>query len=283
MEFSLFLVLLALSGSVLVLMMNGILEAAEKWKVVRYGSLILPAAVFFFSQSTAVLLLIVLLMFLAGKDTKLLNDKRTMVLTLFFLALLAGLSLIYYRQIVQIWIAINDLIIKALVPVPLLRNSRLVDVFFVAQYFRFLYPVLFCVMLFFLFDRILSGNPRSYWHRFFRKFDHRIAYPMTFFWALYFVLDWAKPMWPTPGVWLNLALEAAVYFSMLYAVYGTLTVMIALRKIRVPLFWSMTVLLLIVVVSGPVFLFTLTFLMGIGVSDIWMHYNKKRLKKIFSK
>lgn len=288
MEFSLFLIVLAIVVSLLVLALNALLEAAGKRKTVRFGLLVLPVAIFFWNPVAAALTAAVLVLFLAGKDTALFRKHRTAVLTVFFLLFLAGMSLAYFKSIVQVWIDIDNLVINYVTPVSLLKNSRFAEVFFVAQYFRFLYPVLLSVVLFFLFDRSLSGHGESYWHRFFRKFDHRAVYPMMVLWTVYFVLDRLKSAGPLArlkdqGLWLNLALETAVYFAMLYAVYGALTVMTAFRRWKVRPAWSLGALFVIVVISGPVFLFTLTFLMGIGVSDIWMHYNKKKFKKAFSK
>ncbi|OHD54480.1 MAG: hypothetical protein A2Y33_04755 [Spirochaetes bacterium GWF1_51_8] len=202
-----------------------------------------------------------------------------------FLAALMIFALYYIPYTGAIWYEAEQWVTVVLDGAGLLEGYAFIDVYGVLRFFRSVYPALLVFLLFLAYYSGIEGGKykNSLWYRYFRNFDHLQIFPMMAVFVLlgagYALTFWTgeiTPLMSDIGFWM---LNAALFFAMPYVMYGILIILFGLRKKGLSLMFGMIGLFFLFLISGPVFVFTLIFLMGIGISDIWMGYNTRHSVK----
>jgi hypothetical protein len=206
------------------------------------------------------------------------DNNKLLVFQAVFSCVIILISLYYLTRLDLIWGNISELVFSVYNSSEIFRNSRALEVYTAVKVFNSVYPsiLLFIVAVWLLYW--MDRNRRSFWYRFLHQFDHRQVIPATLLWTLTGIINqfhWKPGNWNIEGYLLNLS----IFFSAFYVLFGFLTLVYGLKKSG----WNDTVAIvliyLIIVVSGEYFPFTLTLILGIGVSDIWMNYRKRKFKK----
>jgi hypothetical protein len=206
------------------------------------------------------------------------TDSRLLVLQAVFSCVIILVSIYYLGRLDLIWGSISDKVFSVYNSSEVFRNSRGLEVYTAVKVFNSVYPsaLVFIAAVWLLYW--LDRNRRTFWYRFLKGFDHKQVIPATLLWTLTGIINqlhWKPLNWNIEGVLLNLS----IFFSAFYVLFGFLTLVYGLKKSG----WNSTIaaalIYLIIVVSGEFFPFTLTLILGIGVSDIWMNYRNRKFKK----
>ncbi len=281
MEFSFFWILLSLSGYAAFYCGQFLLKPVLKKKEVLYLLLFLSAGVIFFIPVLgAVLLVNFTAVFLFRHVLR--NKKRLYTgLLVFFLIILVVFCLFYLPRADKIWMILNEKITIWIKPV-LAFMFRFMEVFYVAEYFRYIYPPVLTAgaALFFYFT--LDKHPKSFLGRFLGRFDHKLVFALIGFWIVFGVFEFLIDFYKIKTGYLFFIetgiLNICLYFSFFYMIYGFLLLLYFLKKKGVLYLISFPVIIGSLIISGGFILYLLILLLGIGVSDIWMDYTKKRIK-----
>jgi len=200
--------------------------------------------------------------------------------------LLIGIFLIligavYLSRIDVIWSEIGFKVNGLYQTTDWLKGKRLWDVYLVAQFFRGVYPSFFAVVLLVFFSFIKGRYPLTVLIRFIKGFDHKQIFITLSFWCFYIALEFFLP----GGKWYLLKmviLNCSVFLSAYYFFYGFFILVFMLRKRRLDFSMILILLYSLIVFSGPVFMFPLLIIAGVGISDIWMNYRKNSLRNGFN-
>lgn len=272
MEFSLFLAAFSLVLLGIFWVFNYVLRLAFRSDVALYALLSGAVAATVFSKFLgAALLLVLIIVLLAKKVPFFRRDGGAVWFDLIFIASMGCLIAAYFPWAPVIW---EDKLPGFLLKY--IEGSRLFDGFMVSRFFRYYYPAVVTAILnlSLLYAAKEKSNRYSFWYRLLRNFDHRqivllvaggLAAGMSY---LFKWNDTAK------AVLMNLFL----FTTWPYVYYGFSTLVYGIRRLKVSYFLSIVILFLFVVISGPIFIFTLILVMGIGITDIWMNYNKRKIK-----
>ncbi len=272
MEFSLFLVIFSIALLILFWVSYFIMKLTYRSDVMLYAmTAIAVAATVFFKWWGAALLLLMILELLAKKVPFFKQDNRAIKYGLFFLAIMGCLLAAYLPWVNVLW---EDKIAGWVMRY--IGSSKFVDVFMVGRFFRFYYPaaVAGILHLAFRYAKKEKENHYTFWYRFLRSFDHRQVFMLLAGIAsagLAYLLQWNAMV---QVILVNFLL----FVSWPYVYYGFATMIYGIRRLKISYFLSIAILFLFIVISGPIFIFTLILIMGIGVSDIWMNYHKRKIK-----
>lgn len=191
--------------------------------------------------------------------------------------LLIAVVLWYAPRANSIWSGLTRIVLQFLDSSEQLKLTRFAEVSYVAQYFRQFYPAVLAVLITLLVQAQIGCKNGSFWYRYLRKLSHWKVVPVIFFWIASLVSVNYNRYDQTAFIG-PLLQNMALYFSLLYSVAGFLILVFGLKKRRIPYPLSVMLMYLLLVVSGKYFLFTLVLFMGIGISDIWMSYSKRKFK-----
>lgn len=199
---------------------------------------------------------------------KLFNYK---LLSIYFIAVLIISSILYIPVSDNLWLQVNEKIYSYFS-----SSSRIIkglmEIYTVAQFFRFLYPSLFSFFFFLFFAYISSKNLYSFWYRLFKNFKHNFAYWSVSLWIIFAFLSVIAGQKANLLILSNIILNIALFFTYFYTMFGLLLIFVFLRKNGIKYTLPSVVLFVIFTVSGsylPLIFFALS---GIGITDIWMNY-----------
>ncbi|NPV01459.1 MAG: hypothetical protein HPY53_08765 [Brevinematales bacterium] len=281
MEFSFGFVITTLAGWGLYTAGKHLLGVVKKSHIAQWIAGILSAGLLFFFPAAGAVVVIFLSMPLWIEKLALFRRFDGLVYQVPFLVIMLMFSVFYIPETSRIWYAADNAITGILSSFSLLDGYGFIDVYYVLRFFRNIYPALFAFILFLAYYAGTEGGKYRHglWYRYLRKFDHRQVWPVLGLLAmlgggyiLMFSLNEINPVMNDIGIWM---FNTSLFFAMPYILYGCLTLIYGLRRAGVPGMISLMGLFLLFLISGPVFIFTLIFLMGIGISDIWMNYHAR--------
>jgi hypothetical protein len=184
----------------------------------------------------------------------------------------------YLPRVPLIWEKIGEIVKNSLAGLGLLKSYRFIDVYYLAEDFRFVYPVWLVGLLTTAFLYSVSGwKKSSFWYRFLKNFDHRLIAAPVLLWTVFFIENYFYPQW-IEWDWEMGLLNLCLFYSYFYVLYGFLTLFYGMRRRRFSQFFALAILYLALLLSGKFFSFPLIILMGVGISDIWMHYRRSQKK-----
>lgn len=229
------------------------------------------AATVFFKWWGAAFLLLFVLELLAKKTVFFRQEKRAIKYGLVFLAILGMFLAAYLPHVPVLWeVTLPGFFMKTI------EGTKFFDVFMVGRFFRYYYPAAIAGILHlaFRYAKKEKENHYTFWYRFLRSFDHR---------QIFILLAGAL----AAGLGYLLKFDAFVQAVIMnvflfgcwpYVYYGFATMIYGIRRLKISYLLSIAILFLFIVISGPIFIFTLILIMGIGISDIWMNYHKRKIK-----
>ncbi len=274
-EFSFFLVLLIALLSFFSVFLGWVLKLWPKpgllWKL---PLVVILGLTFLLSKEVSGFIL-TLLVFSQLPGSK--SPDKEWFYSLFMSGVLAfGVNFFYFLKIGEIWEVLNQAAVSFLDAFHIHQGYRFVDVYSIFRFFRNYYPGLFTGVSVFLVlrSRWAFKNPITCYYRYTKRFSHVLIFPM-----LLFVLGLALvSTLPETHSLHRYFLNFTILFSLPYLLYGGLTVFYGLRRLRKKNRLILILFSSLIVFSGPLFLFILILIIGIGVSDVWMNYNR-RLRK----
>lgn len=160
----------------------------------------------------------------------------------------------------------------------------------VVRFFGYYYPVYPAVIaatlhLAFRYGIRDQKQHQSFWYRFTKVYDHRqIFFTIGGFVLLTLVYllcaGSLREVLSSEGCLLlkDVVLNVAVFFALPYIFFGVMSIIYGLRRLKLPYFLCWVILYFFIIFSGPVFIFTLILIMGLGMTDIWMNYHKRQIR-----
>lgn len=193
---------------------------------------------------------------------------------IYFVTVLIISCILYIPISDSLWLHINESVYNYL------NNSSfvikgLIEIYTIAQFFRFLYPSLFSFFFLIFFSYISSGNFYSFWYRTFKNFKHNFA-----FWTVLLWISFAFCSGINLGqknnllILSNILLNVALFFTCFYTIFGLLIISMILRKKGIKDTLVLMCFYVIFTISGSYLPLVFFALSGIGITDIWMNYRK---------
>ncbi len=282
MEFAFFWVIFSLSWYSVFKAGIFLYKPTLKSRGILYLYLILAIGVFLLNRTAGTVLAVPAIIALVFGD--LIKNRKYFypgIKALSFAGLI-GLCYFYLPAADRIWVNFNALFLKAIKPA-MPAAAGLTEVFEVARFLRFLYPAFFAagVTIFILF--IAERHYASFWHRFLLRFNHRQIMTLAVLWTIFGIFEILGDV-VSRGIFSSFIFEAGVlnvclYFSFFYIIYGFLIINHLLKKRGFPVTVTSLSVYGLLIISGGFIVYLLTLLLGIGVSDVWMDYTRKKIKK----
>jgi hypothetical protein len=181
----------------------------------------------------------------------------------------------------KIWNDLNKIFLKAINHMP--AASSIAEVFKVAVFFRFLYPAFLAAGITIFFLYITESHRASFWQCFLIRFSHRQILALAVLWTLFGIFEISADFinWRIFSSFLFevAVLNVCLYFSFFYIIYGFLIINHILKKRGFSVTITSLSVYSLLILSGGFVVYLLTLILGIGVSDVWMDYTKKKIKK----
>jgi hypothetical protein len=279
-EFSFFLILVSIFIALVFLLGKIVFRWANKKRKLLYLLCLLSLALTFFFLWTGLFLLLVfsapLLINTNGFFAK---RKSSFALLLFAVALIVFI-VAYLDNVTDFWGLLTEGFHRFLFALNLRNGYGFMRAFEVIRYFRYYYPSLITGVLWLSFctGANLSEKRYTFWYRYLKFFDHRIVIFIliaTGSMILSYVLN--APL-QTQAALLNLCL----LFAVPYVIFGYLTLIYGFKKkFKLPYILGAIIMYVVVIALGPYFLFPVVFMLGLGISDIWMDYHNRVFRKLF--
>lgn len=76
----------------------------------------------------------------------------------------------------------------------------------------------------------------------------------------------------------TLLLNCCLYFSFFYVIYGFLIINYLFKKRGIPYTITSVIIYVSMIISGDLIVYFTILLLGIGVTDVWMDYTKRKIK-----
>jgi len=280
-ELSFFFVLITLSVYLSYYSVIFLLKPALKKKGMLYIYLFLSIGLFFLNKTAGVFIGTTVASAILYREI-IKKDKffYAGLKILFFIGLIL-LCFFYIPAADKIWDYLKGLytgsIRKAL---PAAASLDLV--FIAARFFRFIYPACIAAGAAFFLMITAGRHYASFWNRFLIKFNHKQIILLVVSWTIFWIFEVLGDFIGN-GLFASFFLEilllnCCLYFSSFYIIYGFLIINYLLKKRRVP--YTLTTILVygVIIASGNFILYILLILLGIGITDIWMDYTKKKIK-----
>lgn len=274
MEFSFFLVIVTVLFFGAFVLLKPLEEILIKNRILQAFFCVLPIAFLLINREAAFFLFVLAAVILIFTDFGLYKRFSFTGLELFF-ALILLLFCILYLPMDAIWIKAGVWFENILDSAGLLKESRFMDVYYAAMFFRNIYPSVLAGFFVYLFYSSMSENKISLWRRYYNDFNHWEIYPAVFFWTVYLLAEYIRLKW-IPLKVKEILLCMAVYFSIFYAIFGFLVLLFFFKKKRIQYVTTIIVVYAALVFSGQYFIPVFFLITGIGISDIWMKYRKTR-------
>ncbi len=275
MDFSFFLVIITILFYLVFLFGVIVVRQIIKKRIFRYIVFLLPAVLFFCNRIIALFFLILSLIPVLFADFNIFRKHITAFFRIVFAVLLLVFGFLFQKPGVMDLSGIDRLIENLLSLSGFFHNGSFLQIYYISYLFRPIYLSLIFMLLTVIYSFALTAYKRSYWYRYIRKFNHREVLAVVFFWLCYFVLNNIKLKW-LKWEYIIIILNLAIYFSLYYLMYGFLTLIFSLKKRSIEYFSVIIIIYSLIIFSGQYFLIPLILVMGIGISDIWMYYLKKR-------
>jgi hypothetical protein len=234
-----------------------------------YLFLLIAAGYGFFKLSTLGLRPVFSLLMNKPAIRLLINKKGPLRFLVIFSILAVVAAYFYVKQANHFWTGLSLLVEDTLAKLGVLYKSRFIEVYYVIQYFRSIYPGLGFFLIAITYCYLAAGKKVTFWIRWAGAFSHIMIAPVLTGWLIYMVLGRLfQNFSDLDAVLLNLN----VFWSMFYLLYSFLLMVFGLKKNKVPAWLSGVLIVCAVILSGRYFLIALIVMMGIGISDIWMRY-----------
>lgn len=274
-EFSFFLCLLIALISLYSVFLSWLLRTPSKPGLLRKISavaVLIPIGLLSWQVAVFFVLLILIVQLPMFK-----NPAREWVFLLSVgVVLTFGVGFFYFANLGDIWESLNRAVFSFLDLLHLKQGYRFVDIYSIFRFFRNYYPGFVSALS--VFWVLRSRWSRKYsvtcYYRYTKLFSHFLLAPLLLF-VIGLIL---ASRLPETHALHRYFLNFVIFFSLPYLLYGGLTLFYGLRRIRRNTQLFLVLIYSLIIFSGPLFLFILILVIGVGVSDVWMNYNR-RLKK----
>lgn len=151
-----------------------------------------------------------------------------------------------------------------------------------ARSFRFFYPAGIAAGLALFFMIAADRHSLSFWHRFMIRFSHKQLITLVIFWTAFWIFE-VLGDFIAGGIFTSffietLGLNICLYFSVFYIIYGFLIINYLMKRRGIPYSVNSIIIYGAIIISGDFLLYILILLLGVGITDTWMDYTKKKFK-----
>jgi hypothetical protein len=195
-------------------------------------------------------------------------------ITFLFFAGLVLICFVYFPSADRIWDGLKR-------PASALP-ARLDFIYPAARFFRFYYPAGLSAAAVIILLAGSDSHRAVFWSRFLARFDHRQLFPLVLFWSAFWIFEILGDVIGT-GIFASffvetLLLNCCLYFSFFYAIYGFLIINYLFKKKGMPYTITSIIIYAAMIISGDFIVYFTILLLGIGVTDVWMDYTKRKIK-----